>query len=131
MVLKSYCLRLVSTNKASIKLKQRWLVGGPEEVRTLDLMTARRYGLGYLIDFAARLATQEHRKARREHSSGTDLVLVFLLSFCHNNCPIPGEVANQIMPRIVTELWRQGCVNTSAWLRELDLNQRPLGYEPN
>jgi hypothetical protein len=32
--------------------------GGPGEVRTLDLMTASQSKLGYLVDFAARLATQ-------------------------------------------------------------------------
>ena len=70
-------------------------IGGPGEVRTLDLMTARQSKLGYLVDFAARLATLEHAKARREHSSGTDLVLVspypahavWLLRVCLENAP--------------------------------------------
>jgi hypothetical protein len=53
------------------------LAGGDDGIRTRDLMRARRLRLGYLVDFAARLATQEHAKARQEHSSGTDLVLVF------------------------------------------------------
>jgi hypothetical protein len=52
------------------------VIGGPGEVRTLDLMTASQHRLGYLVDFAARLATHEHAKAPQEHSSGTDLVLV-------------------------------------------------------
>ena len=74
----------------------KWVIGGPGEARTLDLMTARQSKLGYLVDFAARLATLEHAKARREHSSGTDLVLVFVLFVCHKNPPIAGEIANQI-----------------------------------
>ena len=38
-------------------------------------MTARLQGQGYLVDFAARLATQKHAKAHSERSSCTDLVL--------------------------------------------------------
>jgi hypothetical protein len=76
LVLKGYLLRLVYSNAAAYQAETKWVSGGPGEVRTLDLMTARQSRLGYLIDFAARLATLEHAKARREHSSGTDLVLV-------------------------------------------------------
>jgi hypothetical protein len=50
--------------------------GGPGGVRTLDLMTARLTMLVYLVDFAARLATQKHAKAWPERSSCTDFVLV-------------------------------------------------------
>ena len=64
------------SNYTRYQHETKWVIGGPGEVRTLDLMTARRSELGYLVDFAARLATLEHAKARREHSSGTDLVLV-------------------------------------------------------
>ena len=32
--------------------------GGLGGIRTLDLMTARQHRIGYLVDFAARLATQ-------------------------------------------------------------------------
>ena len=39
--------------------EKKWVIGGPGEVRTLDLMTARQSRLGYLVDFAARLATQK------------------------------------------------------------------------
>ena len=52
------------------------LAGGDDGTRTRDLMRDRQLRLGYLVDFAARLATLEHAKARQEHSSGTDLVLV-------------------------------------------------------
>ena len=76
LVLKGYLLRLVYSNAAAYQAETKWVSGGPGEVRTLDLMTARQSKLGYLVDFAARLATLEHAKARREHSSGTDLVLV-------------------------------------------------------
>jgi hypothetical protein len=41
-------------------------------------MTARLVWDGYLVDFAARLATQKHAKARSERSSCTDFVLVRL-----------------------------------------------------
>jgi hypothetical protein len=47
------------------------LILKPDEPREI-----RQHKLGYLIDFAARLATLQHAKARREHSSGIDLVLV-------------------------------------------------------
>jgi hypothetical protein len=52
------------------------IIGGPGGVRTLDLMTARLAWDGYLVDFAARLATQRHAKARSERSSCTGFVLV-------------------------------------------------------
>ena len=68
--------------------------GGDDGTRTRDLMRDRQLRLGYLVDFAARLATQSDLKARSERSSGTDLVLIFLLFFCHKNCPIAGEIAN-------------------------------------
>ena len=60
-----------------MSMNRKGLIGGPGEVRTLDLMTARLAQDGYLVDFAARLAMQEHAKARQEHSTGTDLVLVW------------------------------------------------------
>jgi hypothetical protein len=42
------------------KLKREWLVGGPGEVRTPDPMVAKLVNHGYLVDFAARLATLSH-----------------------------------------------------------------------
>jgi integrase len=56
-------------------------IGSSARTRTWNPSVNRQHKLGYLVDFAARLATLEHAKARREHSSGTDLVLVFLLVF--------------------------------------------------
>jgi len=69
--------KVVRSGTSSRWLDEANLVGGPGGVRTLDLMTASQHRLGYLVDFAARLATQEYAKARQEHSSGTDLVLIW------------------------------------------------------
>ena len=41
--------------------------GGDDGTRTRGLMRGRQHRLGYLVDFAARLATQEHARARQEH----------------------------------------------------------------
>ena len=46
------------SNYTRYQHETKWVIGGPGEVRTLDLMTARQHRLGYLVDFAARLATQ-------------------------------------------------------------------------
>ena len=52
--------------------------GRGARIRTRDLLRPRLDQYVYLIDFAARLATQKLPKARQERSSGTDLVLVCL-----------------------------------------------------
>src|ERR1035441_1080842 len=41
LVLKGYLLRLVYSNAAAYQAETKWVSGGPGEVRTLDLMTAR------------------------------------------------------------------------------------------
>ncbi len=58
VVLLGYFVRLCLEIYSRITMKQNGLVGGPGKVRTLDLMTARQSKLGYFVDFAARLATQ-------------------------------------------------------------------------
>ena len=55
--------------------------GGDDGTRTRDLMRDRHDSPGYLIDFAARLATVKHAKAPLERSSGTQMVPVFLSYF--------------------------------------------------
>ncbi len=53
------------------EVKSFGMNGGPGEVRTLDLMTARQHGHVYLTDFAAHLATVKHAKTPLERSGGT------------------------------------------------------------
>ena len=52
------------------------LAGGDDGTRTRDLMRDRQSIQGYLVDFAARLATLRHPKAPSERLSWTDFGLV-------------------------------------------------------
>ena len=51
-------MRLVYKNAAAYQAETKWVIGGPGEVRTLALMTARQAEDRYFIDLAARLATR-------------------------------------------------------------------------
>ena len=53
---------MAMSNMVGLRLKD--LAGGDDGTRTRDLMRDRQHRIGYLIDFAARLATHEHVKAR-------------------------------------------------------------------
>src|SRR5947208_12255616 len=57
------------------QLVETMRLGAPGRTRTCDLLLRRLAHQRYLVDLAARLATQKHAKARSERSSCTDLVL--------------------------------------------------------
>ena len=52
-------------------LELKKLSGTPGVIRTPDPLLRRPGELGYLVDFAARLATEKHVQTRWERSSGT------------------------------------------------------------
>jgi hypothetical protein len=51
LVLKGHYVRLVYNNAAAYRAEKTWVSGGPGEVRTLDLMTARHVRVVSGVDF--------------------------------------------------------------------------------